>query len=71
MPNSLSARRNFIFGEFELQVGARTLLRDGNRIPLGSKAFEVLTCLVINAGDVVTKEQLLKTVWPERKRISV
>jgi len=64
MLNYLPTRRNFIFGEFELQVGARTLLRDGNRIPLGSKAFEVLTCLVTNAGDVVTKEQLLKTVWP-------
>ena len=34
-------------------------------MPLGSKAFEVLTCLVMRAGEVVTKDELLKTVWPE------
>lgn len=43
---------------------ARLLARKGQRVPLGSKAFEVLTCLVAHAGEVVTKDLLLKTVWP-------
>lgn len=62
---SLSSKRIYRFAEFELRVSARVLARDGNPIPLGSKAFEVLTCLVTHAGEVVTKDELLKTVWPE------
>ena len=62
---SLTNRRAYRFGDFELKVTARVLQRDGKRLPLGSKAFDVLTCLVVNAGAVVTKEELLKTVWPE------
>lgn len=62
---SLTSRRIYQFGEFELRVSARQLARDGEPVPLGSKAFEVLTCLVMRAGEVVTKDELLKTVWPE------
>src|ERR1700677_768759 len=61
----LTSRRVYQFGEFELRVSARVLARDGKPVPLGSKAFEVLTCLVMRAGEVVTKDELLKTVWPE------
>jgi DNA-binding winged helix-turn-helix (wHTH) protein len=62
---SLISRRIYEFGEFRLKITARLLERDGKPVPLGSKAFEVLTCLVVDAGQVVTKETLLKTVWPE------
>jgi DNA-binding winged helix-turn-helix (wHTH) protein/tetratricopeptide (TPR) repeat protein len=62
---SLSSRRIYHFGEFRLRVSARVLERDGKPVPLGSKAFEVLTCLVMHSGEVVTKDELLKTVWPE------
>lgn len=62
---SLSSRRVYQFGEFTLRVNARVLERDGKPVPLGAKAFEVLTCLVMHAGEVVTKDKLLKTVWPE------
>ena len=34
-------------------------------IRLGSKAFAVLRCLVTHAGQLVTKDTLLQTVWPE------
>jgi eukaryotic-like serine/threonine-protein kinase len=62
---SLIHNRIYGFAEFRLQINARVLERDGVRVPLGAKAFEVLTCLVIDAGQVVTKDTLLKTVWPE------
>jgi DNA-binding winged helix-turn-helix (wHTH) protein len=61
----LTSKRIYEFGEFRLKVSARLLERDGRLVPLGSKAFEVLTCLVSDAGQVVTKDVLLKTVWPE------
>ena len=62
---SLTAKRVYQFGEFELNVESRVFERHGKRIPLGSKAFEVLVCLVVHAGEVVSKETLLSTVWPE------
>jgi DNA-binding winged helix-turn-helix (wHTH) protein/tetratricopeptide (TPR) repeat protein len=62
---SLTSNRIYQFGEFELRVSARLLARRGTPVPLGSKAFEVLTCLVVHAGEVVTKDELLKTVWPK------
>jgi DNA-binding winged helix-turn-helix (wHTH) protein/tetratricopeptide (TPR) repeat protein/TolB-like protein len=53
------------FGEFELKVRARTLAYQGNAVPLESKTFEVLLCLVAHSGRVITKEELLKTIWPD------
>jgi DNA-binding winged helix-turn-helix (wHTH) protein/tetratricopeptide (TPR) repeat protein len=53
------------FGEFELSVRARTLSHQGIGIPLPSKTFAVLLYLVTNSGRVVTKDELLKGVWPD------
>jgi eukaryotic-like serine/threonine-protein kinase len=53
------------FGGFELHTSKRALLRDDEKVALSPKSFEVLTCLVENAGRVVLKEELLKAVWPE------
>ncbi len=62
MPSSNSVYR---FGEFELRVLARALFRQGVGVPLPSKTFEVLLYLVANSGRVVTKDELLKGVWPD------
>ena len=53
------------FGEFELRVRARMLSHQGIGIPLPSKTYEVLLYLVANSGRVVTKDELLKGVWPD------
>ena len=53
------------FEEFELDPARRSLARNGNQITLSPKAFEVLTYLVMNSGRVVTKDELLKAVWPQ------
>jgi len=53
------------FGDFELHPGERRLLKDGEPIVLGPRAFEVLIALVEQAGRLVTKEALLERVWPK------
>ncbi len=62
---SLVAQRNYRFDQFELKVGSRALFRQGQEVGVGSKAFEVLVCLIESAGNVVTKDDLIKTVWPD------
>jgi DNA-binding winged helix-turn-helix (wHTH) protein/tetratricopeptide (TPR) repeat protein len=57
-------REFFSFDEFELHPSARALLRKGEKVALAPKSFEVLVCLVANAGRLVTKEELLNAVWP-------
>jgi DNA-binding winged helix-turn-helix (wHTH) protein len=62
---SLSIRELYRFGDFELDPSRRTFLRNGTPVLVSPKAFEVLTFLVTNPGRVVTKNELLKAVWPD------
>ena len=51
------------FGPFRLDAGGRVLYRDGQRVALTPKAVDVLIALVVARGRLVTKEELLQTVW--------
>ena len=53
-----------VFPPFRLDPGNEQLWRDDQLVPLRPKAFAVLRCLVEQAGRLVTKEDLLKAVWP-------
>ncbi|MCW8088431.1 winged helix-turn-helix domain-containing protein [Sabulicella glaciei] len=55
----------FRFAGFSLDL-RRTVLRDGSggEVALRPKSFDVLRHLVTNAGRLVTREELLATVWP-------
>jgi eukaryotic-like serine/threonine-protein kinase len=55
----------YVFDEFELNPSARAFRRKSEPVSLSPKAFEVLTYLVANPGRVVTKDELLKAVWPD------
>jgi DNA-binding winged helix-turn-helix (wHTH) protein/alpha-beta hydrolase superfamily lysophospholipase len=59
------ARSAYRFGPFYLDVRERRLSRGGEVIPLRLKVFDTLLVLVENAGRLVTKQELLDTVWPE------
>ena len=56
----------YSFAEFELQPEERRLLRDGQRVPLTPKLFDMLEFLVLRGGHVVSKEELLNALWPKR-----
>jgi predicted ATPase/DNA-binding winged helix-turn-helix (wHTH) protein len=55
----------FAFGPFELHPVRRLLLDGGRAVRLGSRAFDLLVALVLRAGEVVGKEELIATVWPD------
>jgi TolB-like protein/Flp pilus assembly protein TadD len=52
------------FGPFELDAAEHRLLRDGVEVPLQLKAFETLCILVERAGRLLTKDELLRQLWP-------
>lgn len=51
------------FGGFQLVAGEELLLRNGERISINNKSFHVLKTLVERHGHLVTKSELLDTVW--------
>ena len=53
------------FGPFLIDVGERILRRDGEPVPLTPKAFDVLAALLEKPGQLITKDELLRKVWPE------
>lgn len=55
----------FLFEGFELSPQQRRLVRDGRSIRIGSRAFDILVVLAANAGSIVSKEQLILSVWPQ------
>jgi DNA-binding winged helix-turn-helix (wHTH) protein len=57
--------RVFEFGDFILSPKERLLLCDGKPIPLTAKPFDLLVALVRRSGHLVSKDDLLRTVWPD------
>jgi adenylate cyclase len=52
------------FGRFEILAAERRLLVDGQHVPLGSRAFDLLAALVARRDRIVPKDELLEVVWP-------
>ncbi|HEV2279608.1 MAG TPA: winged helix-turn-helix domain-containing protein [Acidobacteriaceae bacterium] len=59
-----TAATTWRFGEFQLDPGERLLQRNQTAVPLSPKTFDALFCLVSRAGRLVTKDELMQTVWP-------
>jgi DNA-binding winged helix-turn-helix (wHTH) protein len=54
----------FRFGPFRLLPGSRTLLRDGQPVECGSRAFDLLHVLLLSPGQIVSKDDIVRHVWP-------
>jgi len=55
----------FQFGEFQIDPRSRTLRRGKTTVALNFRTFDVLLYLVQNPGKVLTREELLKSVWAD------
>src|SRR5216683_1795493 len=53
------------FGPFELAIGERVLRRDGQVLPLGDRALDILTYLADRPGEVIAKQELIDHVWSD------
>src|SRR5215472_10739024 len=58
------SRQILTFGPFELDLKAGELHRDGHTILLQEQPFLVLKMLLENHGEVVTREEIRRTLWP-------
>src|SRR5580765_1226891 len=55
----------YVFDRYRLSGDGSLLVRDGTVVALAPKVLQILLVLVQHAGEVVRKEHLLHTVWPD------
>ena len=54
----------YAFGAFVVDRVKRRLWREGQRVPITSKTFDVLIVLLERRSQIVSKDELLDRVWP-------
>ncbi len=64
MANAPESARLVRFGEFELDLRTAELRTNGHHIILQEKPFQILTALLERPGEVVSREELSKRLWP-------
>src|SRR5215469_318826 len=52
------------FGIFEVDLRAGELRRNGSRVKLQEQPFQILVALLDRHGEVVTRDELQKKLWP-------
>jgi DNA-binding winged helix-turn-helix (wHTH) protein len=62
--NQSSVESAYRFADFELHPRERLLSKAGTPVPLQPKAFDALLCLVRRAKHLVSKQELISTLWP-------
>ncbi|MBX3294605.1 MAG: winged helix-turn-helix domain-containing protein [Acidobacteria bacterium] len=59
----LNGKSGFEFGEFVLNPETKILRHNGEVVPLPLKAVELLSVLIENRGEVVSKDLLMERIW--------
>jgi DNA-binding winged helix-turn-helix (wHTH) protein/tetratricopeptide (TPR) repeat protein len=58
-------RISYEFGSFQVNSGEREVRREGKPLPLTPKVFDILLVLIQNPGRILTKDEIMKQVWPD------
>jgi DNA-binding winged helix-turn-helix (wHTH) protein len=62
---AISLNRTLQFDSWQLDLGRRLLLRDGEPVHLSPKAFQLLQVLVERAPEAIAKNELHDQIWPD------
>jgi DNA-binding winged helix-turn-helix (wHTH) protein len=64
MDDRMRASRVVRFGLFEFEPAARELRKNGRRVHLQDKPFDMLGLLLQHRGEIVTRDELRHGLWP-------
>ncbi len=59
------AKELYEFGPFRVDPEKETVLRSGELVPITPKTFQILLVLIRKNKELVTKDDLMKSVWPD------
>ena len=60
---SAHQRPTYVSGKWEVDLTRRELRAEGKHVPIGGRAFEIVEVMVLSAGHLVTKDELIDRVW--------
>jgi DNA-binding winged helix-turn-helix (wHTH) protein len=64
-PSEVQARSRYVsFGHFQVDLQREELFKDGARVHIPSKVYQVLQVLVERPGEIVTRDDLRARLWP-------
>lgn len=63
-PTLLSSGRYIDFGPFQIDQQRQEVTRNGSRLKLQGKVYQILLILMEKPGEVVTREELRMRLWP-------
>lgn len=55
------------FGVFEADFSSKELFKEGKRVPLANQSFVALAALLERPGQLVSREELRKRLWPDNR----
>jgi DNA-binding winged helix-turn-helix (wHTH) protein len=61
----LTQRRIYEFDDFRVDSGQFLLMQGGHSTPITPTVFRILLTLLERAGEVVSKDDLIRSVWPD------
>jgi eukaryotic-like serine/threonine-protein kinase len=64
MANPVDSTQIVRFGEFELDLRTGEIRNNGQHLILPEKTFQLLTALLERPGEMVSREELIKRLWP-------
>src|SRR6266403_5956883 len=64
-PSEVRAQSRYVsFGHFQVDLQREELFKDGSRVHIPSKVYQVLLALVERPGEIVTRDDLRARLWP-------
>jgi cholera toxin transcriptional activator len=64
-PTESRAARRYRFGVFEADASTGELRRQGMRVKINAQPFQLLCMLLERPGELVTREEIARTLWPD------
>lgn len=61
----MTVSRNFLVGTWLVEPSLNAISRNGTTLHLEPKVMEVLVCLAEQPGELLPREKLFQTVWPD------
>src|SRR6187397_2071844 len=59
------SRPTYRFGDFEFDPASGELHKDGQKVRLQEQPFQILTLLLTRPGEVVTRDEVRRVLWPD------
>lgn len=68
--SALPPTRYLCFGTFHLDLQKEELFKDGARLKLQGKVYQALLALLEKPGEIVTREELRRHLWPSDTHVN-